>query len=230
MKALAIIQARMGSTRLPGKSLLPLAGVPLIQQLVERVQRSTRLHGVVLAYPHADHDAFRFLAHACPTLCLYAHHGDEHDLVGRYVGAARAFEADVMVRVPGDNPCIDPVYLDEALLSYLTYPFAYYSNTTAAVEGTWVDGVGGEVLSRSRLHWLDQRTKGHATWREHPHRYFEEQGLLDLPKAAIRLDVNDVNDYDYVRRIYDHFGHNRFTAEEVVASLQPRERLEEKTR
>jgi len=219
MNTVAIIQVRMGSTRLPGKALLPLAGVPLIHQLIERAQRATRLDGVVVAYPRRDHDAFRFLLHATPSVCLYAYPGDEDDLIGRYVGAAQAFGAQVIVRIPGDNPCVDPRYLDAAIEAYASDPCLYYSNTTAAVGDVMVDGIGAEVLSRSRLHWLDARTQGHAEWREHPHRYFEACGLLSLPPATMRLDVNTSADYAAIAALYTHFGQNRFTAAESVAAV-----------
>ena len=83
----------------------------------------------------------------------------------------------------------------------------------------WVDGVGAEVFSVNRLQWLDQITQGHPDWREHPHLYFRDHGLGWLPKADIRLDVNTQADFDFLRDIYDHFGHHRFTTEDVVTYL-----------
>lgn len=217
MTTVAILQCRMGSIRLPGKSLLPLLGVPMVQQIVERVQRASRVDRVVVAYPLADAPAFQFLA---DTGCsLYAYPGDESDLVGRYVLAAAAYDAEVIVRVPCDNPCIDPLYVDEAIQTYAEHPFIYYSNTTAAVGRTWVDGIGAEVLSMSRLQWLEQRTRGIPYLREHPHRYFEECGLLRLPRADVRLDVNTAEDYALIQSIYQHMGHNRFASAEVLEYL-----------
>lgn len=216
MKTVAILQARLNSTRLPNKVLLPLAGKSMLRNIVERVQRASSLHQVVIAIPSDDWGPINALALPCP---LYWH-DDEQDLVGRYVAAAEAFNADVIVRIPCDNPCIDPAYIDEAVLAYQRFPFIYYSNTTAMVGDVAIDGVGAEVLSRSRLHWLDQRTQGRPDWREHPHRYFESCGLLSLPQAALRLDVNTQADYDRIKTIYDHFGHNRFTADDVLQYVQ----------
>lgn len=217
MKVVAIIQARMGSTRLPGKSLLSLAGVPLIQHILERVQRATLLDGVVLAVP--SRDAAAFAPTAKGRAWLYGYPGDEQDVVDRYRCAADTHQADVIVRIPGDNPCVDPVYIDKAIASYRNDPCVYYSNTTAAVGDVVVDGIGAEVLSYSRLQWLDQRTRGVPYLREHPHRYFEECGLLRLPRADLRLDVNTPADYAGMADLYTHFGHNRFTSAEVVAML-----------
>lgn len=211
MRVVAILQARTGSTRLPNKVLLPLAGKSMLQNIVERVRRSTRLDDIVVAIPSSDHGKIG-------NYRMYEHH-DESDLVGRYLAAARAYNADVIVRIPCDNPCIDPVYIDAAIEAYEQYPFIYYSNTTAKVGVDVVDGVGVEVFSRSRLEWLHRRTKGNPVWREHPHKYFEECGLLELPRATVRLDVNTEEDYRFLSAIYDHFGHNRFTTEEVLGFL-----------
>jgi len=219
MRIVAILQARMGSVRLPGKSLLPLCGVPMVQQIVERVQRTPSIARVVVAYPLTDSPAFQFLAE---TGCdLYAYPGDANDLVARYVHAAECFGAELVVRVPCDNPCVDPVYIEEAIASYLKDPFVYYSNTTAAVGPVWVDGIGAEVVSLSRLQWLDQRTTGHPDWREHPHRYFEDTGLLYRPEPQVKLDVNTALEYEGIRTLYAQFGHNRFTSQEVVSWLLP---------
>jgi spore coat polysaccharide biosynthesis protein SpsF len=217
MKIVAIMQARMGSTRLPGKSLLPLAGKPMVHNIVERVQRARRLDAIVLAVPLRDAPAFAFLSGSC---FLYAYAGEETDLVGRYLGAAQAFDADVIVRIPCDNPCIDPAYIDAAVERYLTEAHVYYSNTTARSGQTYVDGIGAEVCSLSRWQWLDRRTRGEVGWREHPHRYFVEQGLLALPTADLRLDVNTQDDYDFIARLYAHFTRNDFTTADVVAYME----------
>jgi spore coat polysaccharide biosynthesis protein SpsF len=132
MKVVAILQARMSSTRLPGKMLLPLAGAPLVQRVIERVRLATRIHDVVLAVPSRDAVAFAPLASR--RAWLHPDPGDEADLVGRYLRAAMVHDVDVIVRIPCDNPCLDPCYIDAAIEEYLTYPFVYYSNTTDVAE------------------------------------------------------------------------------------------------
>ena len=220
MKIIAILQARLGSTRLPNKVLLPLLDKPMVQHIIERVQRATLLDDVVLAVPK-EAESLKLEAIANVTKCIYARfdHIPAEDVIGRYCGAARAYAAEIIVRIPCDNPCIDPAYIDQAIQDYLKDTYTYYSNTTAACGMTVVDGIGVEVCSASRLRWLDQRSQGHALWREHPHRFFEERGLIRFPPADLRLDVNTQADYEYIRALYDHFGHNRFTTAEVVAYL-----------
>lgn len=202
MKVVAILQARMNSTRLPGKMLLDLAGAPLVQRVIERVQRATRLNEVVLAFPVVDYPAFSFLHQTGAS--LYGWPGNEHDLVARYLGAAEAYGADIIVRIPCDNPCVEPEYIDEIVRIYMENCQPFYSNTTSLAGDTYVDGLGAEVFSVSRLKWLDQITKDRPDWREHPHKYFYDTSTWRSPDAQIRLDVNTQADYEFIRDIYDH--------------------------
>jgi spore coat polysaccharide biosynthesis protein SpsF (cytidylyltransferase family) len=253
MRVVAIIQARLNSSRLPGKMLLPLLEKPLIQHVIERTRHATRLDLVVLAYPLRDNEAFRAMLTAFRgtpgevAISSYADSRDENDLVGRYLSAAHAYDADIIVRIPGDNPCVDPAYIDKAVTEYAKRPYTFYSNTTALVSAPtkkptrfdsgkrayWVDGVGAEVFSLSRLKWLDEQTQSRPTLREHPHQYFyelsgsywehEHDGGIHIEQtefSEIRLDVNEQKDYAFVNSIFDHFGHNRFTAAEIVAYLE----------
>ena len=229
MRTVAIIQARMGSTRLPGKMLLPLAGKPLIQRLLERIHRATLLDAMVLAVPSKDLDAFLPCSAAAS---LYGYPGDESDLVGRYLSAAQAYHADLIVRIPGDNPCVDPAFIDRAIRSYLLRPQLFVSTLMACwTERVFINGLGGEVFSLSRLHWLDQATRGHALYREHPHRLFQDQHLIDSWEhyqrsgdraKTILLDVNTQEDYDKIAKMYETLYpvNPAFTAADIVAYFQ----------
>lgn len=212
MKIVAILQARLGSTRLPNKVLMPLAGAPMVQRIIERVKRAKLVHEVVLAVPICD--VMLWDAIDLGRAQFYAYPGDEHDLVGRYLHCAAAFHADIVVRIPCDNPCIDPLIIDEAVDEYLSLPKIYVSTMYRQVrDRVYVDGVGAEVLSYSRLQWLDQKTHGQSSYREHPHLLFQDQRLIDgweqYQRCAnynetIRLDVNTQADYEFVSDIYDH--------------------------
>lgn len=205
----------MGSTRLPGKALLPLAGKSMTENIIDRVRRAKRLDDVVLAVPPKDENAF-----ASMPCRIHAPLVDENDLVGRYLVTAERCHADIIVRVPCDNPCIEPEYIDKAVEDYLDLPYVFYSNTTDLVNHTWIDGVGAEVLSMSRLKWLDGMTKGDQRLREHPHKFFWERYKdNEAPECGIifgkelpdhRLDVNDQEDYEAMQNIYSYFGNNQF--------------------
>ncbi len=240
MRIVAILQARMNSTRLPGKMLLPLLVQPLVRHVIERVRRAAKLDFVVLAYPLMDNPSFApilksFTDTPGVPLGSWAHQGDENDLVERYLRAAEAYGADVIVRIPCDNPCVDPFYIDQAVEDYLDTPHVFLSNTTEYIQSIrkYVDGVGCEVLSMSRLKWLDRITQGQSALREHPHKYFLDRyrdndapdcgiafGKLD---ADIRLDVNTQQEYECIEDIYNHFGHNRFRLDEIVSYLTTKE-------
>ena len=240
MRVVAILQARMNSTRLPGKVMLPLAGKPMVQNIVERVKRAKRLDDVVVAYPGSKDNEMSIgrIAREC-SVWPFWYEGDESDLIGRYLSAAVGFQADLIVRVPCDNPCVDPAYIDRAVEDYLDQPYVFFSNTTALIKHdgrpVWVDGLGAEVLSMSRLKWLDRITQGQPELREHPHKYFldryQDNSLPDEAVAFgklegdLRLDVNTIDDYKFIERIYNHFGHNHFTAHDILNCPPVQERL-----
>jgi spore coat polysaccharide biosynthesis protein SpsF len=231
LRVVAIIQARVNSTRLPRKVLLPLCGKPMLQHIIDRVWRATRVDQVLTAVPDKDFDA---IFNEMRVASLYPYLRDENDLVGRYLAAAELSNADIVVRVCADNPCIQPEYIDAAVENYLEVPRIFFSNTVNRIcgdryIGPVVDGLGCEVLSLSRLKWLDQRTRGNAKWREHPHMFFEEYLQLGSyweidpeRKPDLRLDVNDLKDYEFIKDIYEHcYPQNpNFGITEILAYLK----------
>ena len=110
MTTLIIVQARMTSTRLPGKVLLPLAGEPMLTRLIERLRRVQRADGIVVATTtNATDDP---IAALCAQQGVPCHRGSEHDVLSRYADAARLHGADVVVRITSDCPLIDPALID----------------------------------------------------------------------------------------------------------------------
>jgi spore coat polysaccharide biosynthesis protein SpsF (cytidylyltransferase family) len=213
----------MGSKRLPGKALLPLAGKPMTENIIERVKRAKRLNHVVLAVPPQDENAFAWM-----PCRVHAPLVDENDLVARYLTVAERCHADIIVRVPCDNPCIEPEYIDVAVETYMEGCYTFLSNTTAYFGNKLIDGLGCEVFSISRLKWLANVAKdSDPSYREHPHQLFYE--LRDLghggicierDATALRLDVNTEEDYRFIKGIYNHIGHNRFHISEVLSYLE----------
>src|SRR3990167_54067 len=139
MRTVAIIQQRMGSTRLPGKALLPLAGKSMTQNIVERVKRAKMVDEVVLAIPERDMETFIDEGIACQIVAPWR---DDNDLIGRYLIAAQNSEADLVVRISGDNPMVEPEYIDELInLALLDTQLVLNSEDP---EGDH-DGFGGEL-------------------------------------------------------------------------------------
>ncbi len=240
MKVVCIVQARLNSTRLPRKICLPLAGKPALTNMLERVRRSTKLDEVIVACPANDWFEIQVLAPngvGCMAITC-----DENDLVKRHLEVAESRKADIVVRVPSDNFCVEPEYINKAVEEYLSGPYVFYSNTSAWVDTgivSWdkryfyVDGVGCEVFSMSRLKWLEKQTRRKAELREHPHQYFYDFvrnhreydytcDMIEIPSShanTIRLDVNTQADYDFIADIYHHFGNSRFHVNDVLAYL-----------
>lgn len=156
LRVVGIVQARMGSTRLPGKVLRPLAGQPMLARVLERMRQASTLHQIVVATTGlpAD-DAVAALASAQGAGVF---RGDEADVLSRYVGAAASCRAEVIVRVTADCPLLDPGVLDQAVTAYLAQPdrLDYVSNT---VERTYPRGLDVEVFPRRILEHLDQASR-----------------------------------------------------------------------
>jgi len=113
MRTIALIQARMGSSRLPGKVLLDIGGKPMIQRVVERTRRAGRLDDVVVATTSDEAD--RPVAEFCASMDIPFSRGSQHDVLDRYYQAAQAHGADIVVRITGDCPAIDPGLIDNVV-------------------------------------------------------------------------------------------------------------------
>ena len=120
MKIVAVIQARTGSTRLPGKVLLPLAGRPLLERMLDRVMAATQLDEVVVATTRLPSDEpIRAL---CAEIGARCTSGDPDDLLDRHLQAARETGADAVVKIPSDCPLIDPAAIDETVTVFRKPP------------------------------------------------------------------------------------------------------------
>ena len=203
MKTVCIIQQRMGSTRLPGKALLPLCGIPMTQHIVDRCKRAKLVDEVVVACPVKDLLALR---DACYTADhIYAPPVEENDLIGRYYAIAQLTKADFVVRVSGDNPCVEPKEIDHLIANAGAYG---YFRLLMNSEDPYMnhDGFGGELYSMEMLEFMDRVIKD-TEYREHPHKFWIYLGLAaycgKYYPIGFRLDVNDQADYEKIRDIYE---------------------------
>src|SRR5579872_6414720 len=118
MKTLIVIQARMGSTRLPGKVLMPLAGKPLLVRMLERVMASSEADKVVVATTINPNDDR--IEELCKKTGIECYRGHPTDLLERHYRVGEIFEADILVKIPSDCPLIDPQVIDKVLSYYKT--------------------------------------------------------------------------------------------------------------
>lgn len=159
----AIVQARMGSTRLPEKVLLEVLGKPLLAYLLERLERCQTLSSLVVATTIDPSDDR--IVNFCANLHYDCFRGSEEDLLQRYKEAAKIAQADIIVRVTGDCPLIDPQVIDKAVTLFCQGKFDYLSNT---IERTFPRGMDVEVFSIEVLERIDllsqlPEERGHVT-------------------------------------------------------------------
>jgi len=215
------VQARMSSTRLPGKVMMPLAGSPLLERVVSRVRAArTRLEVVVATTTEPEDAEIRSLCRWLNVPCVSGH---PTDLLARHLQAARQMEADVVAKIPSDCPLIDPEVIDRVLGAFLADPerYDYVSNLHP---GTWPDGNDVEVMPIAALERAGREAqkpheREHTTpflW-DQPERFrignVEWEGGLDLSMSH-RLTVDYPEDLELVQAIYDglclthgpHFG------------------------
>lgn len=216
-----ILQARMGSVRLPGKSMMDLAGAPLVGRILERVKRCKSVDKIVLATTQkTEDDILKTLATTYQVQCFQ---GSENDLVDRYYQAAKEYNTDVIVRLPADNPVPEPSEIDKIIQYHLKGQSDFSSNLAQVYGNGYPDGIGAEVFNFKALEevWKNCRD---LYKREHPHLNFFNYktqeavspyriGTVQCPSAFRRVDlVLDVNTWDqylFMKALYEYlYPHN----------------------
>ncbi len=205
LKVVAIVQARVGSTRLPGKVLAPVGSVTLIERLLLQLRGARTLSQVVVATSRdASDDALaqRLVACGYPVF-----RGSLHDVLERFATAARAYHADVIVRLTGDCPLHTPDTVDEVVEAFLAAGVDYATNTEPL---TRPDGLDVEVFTRAALERAEAEAQTPPD-REHVTPYLRRvEGIKRLfyrhrengDAAGLRWTVDEPPDLDYVRRVW----------------------------
>ena len=210
MRVLVVVQARTGSTRLPGKVLLPVLGAPLLQRQIERIQAArTPFELCVATTRYSFDEPIRELCRHLGVPCVSGH---PTDLLDRHMEAARAYEADVVVKIPSDCPLIDPEAIDRVLATFLADPerYDYVSNLHPA---TWPDGNDVEVIPLPVLEtaWREADRlfeREHTTpflW-ERPERFRLGNVAWDTGRdlsMSHRFTLDEPADYDFVTAVYE---------------------------
>lgn len=201
-KVVAIVQARLGSTRLPLKSLLTLRGLPIIDWVTERLARARRLDGLMVAVPDTELD--RVLSEHLERRGVPVMAGPEQDVLARFALAAKQAEAGLVVRVCADNPCIWGEAVDR-LVDFYRQGGCDYAYNHIPRNNQWPDGLGAEILSRDLLDELDSRAKL-PSQREHCLNYLWDNAesyriaTFDpvepwLRRPDLKLDVDSAEDF-----------------------------------
>lgn len=207
-KIICIIQARVGSSRLPNKIFLDLAGRPVLSRVLDRVQKSKLITKVVVAAPDsAANDVIQdFITANHPDVGLFR--GSEEDVLSRYLGAAQKYQADVVIRITSDCPLIDPDVIDKVIADFLKAGADYAANVIG--RRTYPRGLDVEVFSLATLKKLDQLAKlaedrEHVTLYlfKHPDQFKIVSIVNERDDSKYRLTLDEVADYDLLKKIYD---------------------------
>lgn len=207
MNVLPIIQARMGSTRLPGKALMDIGCASMLARAVNRTRRALRVNQVIVATTaEASDDA---IVEECEKLRVDVFRGSQDDVLDRYYQAARKFNADVVVRITSDCPLIDPALIDAVVAEFETNQWDYVSN----VQPRWYPrGLDIEVFSFAALECAWQKAtesyqRAHVTpyIYQHPELFRLGAVCADKDYSAQRWTVDTMQDLELVRAIYARF-------------------------
>jgi len=230
-RVVAIIQARMASERLPGKVLLDLGGRPVLAWVIRRAQRAAGIDQVVVATSVAAEDDV--IAAFCKEQGYTCVRGNLQDVLDRYIHAAREADADVIVRLTGDCPLIDPGMLAENLQTFLSAdpPLDFAANRLPG-ERTIPIGLDSEFCTRESLEiaWREaqkphQREHVMPFFYEHPER-FRILHIKHVPDYGhLRWTLDTPADLELLRQIVAHFEGDDFSWKDVLALFEKKPEL-----
>lgn len=229
-----VFQARMNSLRLPGKSLMPLMGKPLVQRVIERAMRATRPDVFILAIPDlASDDPLVDVARATGVELF---RGSEDDVLSRYAEAVRRWDLETVVRIPADNPCPEPWVIDLTIDCHLRSGEDLTTSYPDVLATGFPDGIGCEVYRGSVLLEAAEtffsprhREHPHTCFYDHPERYRIGSPACpaELRRPDIILDVNTRDQFEQITQLYeDLYPHNAsFGISDVIAWWDGRKTL-----
>jgi glutamate-1-semialdehyde 2,1-aminomutase len=221
MKIVALVQARMGSTRLPNKVMKPICGIPLIELLLTRLSKSKELDEIVVV-TSVDKSNTPLVDHVC-KLGYACEQGSEHDVLERYVNAARKYGADIVVRITGDCPIVDSDLVDEVIRQFKVKNVDYFSNTNPP---TYPDGLDVEVFTFSALEVSSREAQSNFD-REHVtpflinHKQFSKEVMNNHENLShLRWTVDEPNDLQVITKIFNFFAPDILFSWQQVLYLQ----------
>jgi spore coat polysaccharide biosynthesis protein SpsF len=217
-RTVAIIQARMGSSRLPGKMMMDLCGQPVLHWVLSRVKKIKLADSILLATSDTKKDDP--LEELAQKLNVPVFRGSEQDVLGRFIEAGQMAKADYVVRICGDNPLIAPEEIDR-LVEYYTKTLElenrpenlYAFNSSSKLGNQYPDGLGAEILSLSLLEKIS-RLDDQPSSREHVTKYIwdhPEQFLIrtfpapkEIAYPSVKLDIDSQEDLEKLNILCAH--------------------------
>ena len=224
MKVVAIIQARMGSTRLPGKVLKDLGGDTVLARVVNRTRRARLLNEVVVATSALPGDDA--ILKECERLGVACFRGDEADVLDRYYRAGRYYQADAVVRITSDCPLIDPGLIEEHVRRLLDHwnqvDFVSNMGQPTYPLGLAVEAMPMDVLARMHRMSNTEELREHVTTLAYvePGLFRWEHVTYSRDLSHLRWTVDTKEDLELVRLIVQSFTNSRFSWTDVLPLLE----------
>ncbi|MFX0560701.1 NTP transferase domain-containing protein [Tepidibacillus infernus] len=222
MKVVAIIQARMGSTRLPGKVMKKIVGKTVLEHVIERVKRSKEINEIVIATTTKEDDDV--IVKEAERLNVKYFRGSEDDVLSRYYYAAKEHHADIVVRITSDCPLIDPNITDGIIGYYNKHNYDIVTNAGSNLnQRTYPRGLDTEVFSIEQLEEAFKNAKEEYQ-REHVTPYlYEKSNKIYYYKnnddySNYRWTLDTPEDFKLITEIYEHLykGESNFFLEEII--------------
>jgi spore coat polysaccharide biosynthesis protein SpsF len=203
---LAILQARMSSTRLPGKVMMPLAGAPMMVRQIERIARARRIDRILVATSDRPEDDI--IEKTATREGVAVHRGPLDDVLARFIGALDAHPADHVVRLTADCPFADPTVIDATIDTHLAAGGDYASNTPphrTFPKGLDVEVMTAEALRRAASLAQTPEDHEHVTWGIHtrPDHFRLAFHSQAAEEGEVRWTVDRPDDYAFVAAVYD---------------------------
>jgi spore coat polysaccharide biosynthesis protein SpsF len=216
-RTVAIIQARMGSTRLPGKVMMKLGGRSLLSYIAARLKSAVSLDEIVVAT--TTHFRDDIVAHEAESHGLNCYRGSESDVLRRYLEAAKIYRADIVVRVTADNPFSDPLSIDR-VVNRVKAGHDY------AIEMNLPLGTTGEALTFQALDFIDTAATTDR-WREHVTLYAKENPQMlrcsfedappDCSRPELSYTIDTLDEYLKVKDLCSRIPNPNFPLKELIA-------------
>lgn len=225
IKIVGIIQARLGSSRLPSKVLMELMGRPMLSYMLERVSKVEDLHEIVVATTTQQQDDA--IEAFCRTNHTKVFRGSENDVLDRYFQAASAYHADIILRLTADCPLIDPRVVDKIIHAFLKkYPDIDFAGNVKPA--TFPDGLDTEVFTMDALRraWTEAKNpldREHVTpyFYDEPGRFRTLNITAERDYSKYRITVDHAEDFQVIENIIRNLYSKKrpFSFEEIVAYL-----------
>ena len=233
----AIIQARMNSSRLPGKVMMNINGKPMLYHVIKQTLYSKKIDNVIVATTNSKND--KIIVNYCREHNHDYFCGSTNDVLDRYYQCAKKFNYDPVIRISADSPLIDPQIIDRVLQKFLNNSYDYVSNNIEKIKNKWVDSTCnfpiGTVIEVSTFNALKSAWKKSKLYSErehvfpyiqtHPELFTVSNIKIRKNLSHIRITVDKKNDLKFVRKIFTNFSNNKqkitIADIEKLVNLQP---------